>query len=98
MPDPFAVDPGAPNSGPEPKGFAGAVSAMFNGTGAAQPQNAYAELGTDAALIKLLTDTRKFTDPGREAFEWGWWKALLYFLGRHWIYWNPNSRTWNDKR
>lgn len=98
MPDPFAVQPGPPNSGPEPPGFAAAVSAAFNGTPPAAPPNAYQLLGDDAEAVKLLTDTRKFTDPGREAFEWGWWRSLLYFLGRHWIYWNPNSRTWNDKR
>jgi len=58
----------------------------------------YAILGSDAGALKLLEDTRRFCDPGREAFEWGWWRSLLYFLGRQWIYWDAGSRTWTDKR
>lgn len=92
---PISVPP--PNSGPEPPGLDAAVSAIFSGQPAAPP-DPYAALLNDAAAVKLLDDTRKFCDPGREAFEWGWWRVLLYFLGRQWIYWNPATRTWNDKR
>lgn len=98
MPDPNAVAPGPPNSGPEPAGLQEAIGTQIFGRAGGAPRDVYAELQTRTAAIKLLTDTRQFCDPGREAFEWGWWRALLYFLGRHWIYWNPNSRTWNDKR
>jgi hypothetical protein len=64
----------------------------------AAPQDPYALLGNDQEALKLLSTTRQFCDPGREAFEWGWWRSLLYFLGRQWIYWDPTSRTWSDKR
>jgi hypothetical protein len=64
----------------------------------AAPQDPYSLLGNDQEALKLLTSTRQFCDPGREAFEWGWWRSLLYFLGRQWIYWDPQSRTWTDKR
>ncbi len=87
-----------PNAGPEPPGFAADVASTLFGAPAPAAPDAYALLGTDANALQLLSDTRKFCDTGREAFEWGWWRALLYFLGRQWIYWDPGTRTWNDKR
>lgn len=94
----MAIEVGPPNSGPEPEGLMQAVREKMFGAPPAGAPDPYQLLLVDANAIKLLTETRKFCDPGREAFEWGWWRALLYFLGRHWIYWNPQSRTWNDKR
>lgn len=90
-----------PNVGPEPPGLADAVSKIFQGTGASpliptQTPDPYAF--TDAQLIELLNETKGFCDPGRELFEYGWWRNLLYLLGRQWIYWNPTSRQWQDKR
>jgi hypothetical protein len=90
-----------PNVGPEPSGLAAAVSKIFQGTGAspaqaAAPPDPYAL--TDQQLVQLLEDTKGFCDPGRELFEYGWWRNLLYLLGRQWIYWNPTSRQWQDKR
>ena len=94
----MAIDVGPPNSGPEPEGLMEAVrSKIFGQPGAGAP-DPYQILLSDKEALKLLAETAKFCDPGREAFEWGWWRSLLYFLGRHWIYWNPQSRTWNDKR
>lgn len=61
--------------------------------GTADPYNL-----TDVQLVTLLQDTRGFCDPGRELFEYGWWRNLLYLLSRQWIYWNPTSRQWQDKR
>ena len=98
----MAIDVPPPNSGPEPRGFAEAVGQRIFGRpptpGMADPNDPYAALQDDKVALKLLTDTRSFCEPGREVFEYGWWKTLMYFLGRQWIYWNPSSRTWNDKR
>jgi hypothetical protein len=97
MPMPPLAAPSSTNPG-EPAGFGAAVSAaMFGGPALAAP-DVYALLGDDKAAIQLLTDTRKFCDPGREAFEQGWHRILQYFLGRQWIYWDPGTRTYNDKR
>lgn len=91
--------PGPPNSSPEPPGLAASVSKIFGTAPPAQEApDPYDLLGSPEAALKLLTETRKFCDPGRENFEWGWWRALMYFMGRQWIYWNPSTRTWNDKR
>lgn len=87
-----------PNVGPEPAGLLDSVRKNVFGVGGAQagPPDPYSL--TDQQLLKLLTDTRKFCEPGRELFEYGWWRNLLYLLGRQWIYWNPTSRQWDDKR
>jgi hypothetical protein len=85
----------APNVGPEPDGLMSSVQRMFSGQAAAPP-DPYAL--TDQQLIQLLTDTRGFCDPGREWFEYGWWRNLMYLLSRQWIYWNPTTRQWSDKR
>lgn len=97
----MAMPPAAPPAfpGSEPVNFGRDVSAsLFGGTPMGGPPDVYAELGNDQKALQLLSDTRKFCESGREAYEWGWWRALLYFLGRQWIYWDPGTRTWNDKR
>lgn len=88
----------APNVGPEPAGLMDAVKKMFAGPGAVQDVAPDPYALDDKALVELLTDTQSMCEPGRELFEYGWWRNLLYLLGRQWIYWNPTSRQWNDKR
>lgn len=83
-----------PNVGPEPPGLAAGVAKLFGAP--EQPPDPYAL--TDQQLIDELAATRKLCEPGREMFEFGWWRLLLYDLGRHWIYWNQSSRNWEDKR
>lgn len=95
-PSPFgSIGVAPPNVGPEPAGLAAAVSQLFSGKAASKP-DPYSL--TDQQLIDSLADTRKLCEPGRELFEYGWWRCLLYDLGRQWIYWNSTSRQWNDKR
>lgn len=53
---------------------------------------------SDQQLLELYEETRKLCEPGREAFEAIWWRNLLYVLGRQWIYYAAQSKTWNDKR
>lgn len=95
-PSPFgSIGVAPPNVGAEPAGLTDAVSRLFSG--AAKPAaDPYAL--TDQQLIDELQATRKLCEPGREMFEFGWWRLLLYDLGRHWIYWNNSSRQWEDKR
>lgn len=99
MGSPILVPP--PNVGPEPPSLAGAVSKIFQGLGASPATSTAAPdpyALKDTQLIDLLNETKGFCDPGRELFEYGWWRNLLYLLGRQWIYWNPTSRQWQDKR
>lgn len=53
---------------------------------------------SDEQLLQLYEETRKLCEPGREVFEATWWRNLLYVLGRQWIYFNPQQKSWNDKR
>jgi hypothetical protein len=97
----MAIDVGPPNSGPEPPGFADAVAQRIfgrnTGTGTG-PTDPYEAIKEPRAQLELLKKTREFCDTGREVFEQGWWRALMYLLGRQWIYWNPTSRTFQDVR
>ncbi len=98
LPTPPGTQPISSTMIPEPAGFGAAVKhAMFGGPAPAAP-DPYALLGNPANALKLLTETRKFCDPGREQFEQGWWRVIQYFLNRQWIYWDPSSRTFSDKR
>ena len=98
----MALDPSlnlpVPTLGPpEPAGFSDRVGKIFGRQPpATPPKDPYAL--SDQEVLKLLTDTREFCEPGRELFEYGWWRNLQYLLGRQWIYWNPTTRQWNDKR
>src|SRR5262245_47539962 len=87
---------GAPDVTPDPPGLADAVGALFGRPKPQAPADPYAL--TDPQLVELLTKTRSLCETGRELFEFGWWRNLLYLLGRQWIYWNPTTRQWNDKR
>lgn len=93
-----------PDSAPEPPGLGEAVKAAFaklTGQGPAllpaQPQDPYAAL-TDEQLVEEYTNTMQFCEVGREPLEWQWWKKIHYVLGNQWIYWNPNTRSFQDKR
>lgn len=66
--------------------------------GAGPSQDPYELLMTEEGARRLFTNVRRACEPGREAFEWAWWRSLMYFMGRQWIYWDPGTRTWNDKR
>lgn len=92
--DPIYVPP--PNVGPEPPGLLQSVREKVFGAAPAAAPDPYAV--TPEQAVQLLTDTRGYCEPGRELFEYAWWRNLLYLLGRQWIFWNPSSRTWNDKR
>lgn len=85
-----------PNVGPEPPGLLASIQQKIFGQPAPPPADPYTL--DDAACLKLLSDTRSYCEPGREQFEFGWWRNLLYLLGRQWIQWNPNTRQWQDKR
>lgn len=85
-----------PNVGPEPPGFADAVSQLFGSAAPAGPPDPYSL--TDEQYVELFQTTMRFCEPGRERLEWRWWQKLHYFLGNQWISWSPNSRQFRDKR
>lgn len=101
MSTPIVLPP--PTNSPEPPGLMQAIREKVFGRAPApgttpQTPDAYALLQNEKAAIELLTKTREICEPGRELFEYGWWRNLLYLLGRQWIYWNPGSREFKDKR
>jgi hypothetical protein len=86
----------APAVGPEPPGLLANIRKRL-GMGGPEPTKDPYDL-TDQQCIDLLTTTKSYCEPGREMFEYAWWRAILYLLDRQWIYWNPTARQWNDKR
>lgn len=87
----------APAVGPEPANFFTRVRQSVFGAPTPPPPDPYTLLD-DAAAVKLLTDTKAFCETGRELFEYGWWRNLLYLLNRQWIFWVPGRNEWRDKR
>ena len=92
--DPIYVPP--PNVGPEPPGLLESIKQKVFGAPAPAAPDPYTV--TPEQAVQLLQDTKGYCEPGRELFEYAWWRNLLYLLGRQWIYWNPSARSWNDKR
>jgi hypothetical protein len=107
----MAIGVAPPNVGPEPGGFSTAAASAFRALFPAEPDSTltpddhptdepepdpYAL--NDQQLVTLFEDTKAMCEPGRELFEYGWWRNLLYFMGRQWIFWNPTSRQFQDKR
>lgn len=64
----------------------------------APPPDAYTALASQAGAQKLLADVRRLCESGREPYEMGWWRVILYFFGRQWIHYDQQSRTWTDRR
>jgi len=62
-----------------------------------EPEDPYANLDL-VKLLKRFEDTKKSAEDGRSIFERQWWRALLYTLGRHWIYFDSRRNQWKDKR
>lgn len=60
--------------------------------------DAYSALANKQAAQKLLADVRKLCESGREPFEMGWWRIILYFFGRQWINYDFTARQWTDRR
>jgi DNA-directed RNA polymerase subunit RPC12/RpoP len=110
----MAINVAPPNVGPEPGNFAAAAKTAFQALFPPEPNQDESQTPddhpadgtpepdpydlTDQQLVQLFEDTKSMCEPGREIFEYGWWRNLLYFLNRHWIYWNPTSRQFQDKR
>jgi hypothetical protein len=52
----------------------------------------------DAALLKFAGKLKDEAYDNRFIFERGWWRILLYSLGRQWIYYDVQRGQWVDKR
>jgi hypothetical protein len=60
-------------------------------------EDVYASLDLKV-LLKRFEDTKRAAEDGRPIFERQWWRALLYVLGRQWIYFDAKRSAWKDKR
>lgn len=82
-----------------PAGLDQAVAKIFKRPGAPPepPPDPYAELDT-AKLLKRFEDTKKSAEDGLSIYQRTWWRALLYVLGRQWIYFDAKRNQWKDKR
>jgi hypothetical protein len=52
----------------------------------------------EKALLKFFEECKKEALDNRWVHERSWWRNLLYFLGRHWIYYDTSRGQWMDKR
>lgn len=62
------------------------------------PPDYYGTLQSEPGAQQLLKDVRRMCESGRELFERDWWRTLLYFFGRQWIYYDSTQREWVDRR
>jgi hypothetical protein len=49
-------------------------------------------------LQALFRELRREAYDSRWVYERGWWRNLLYLMGRQWIYYDPKRGQWVDKR
>lgn len=52
----------------------------------------------DKKLLDLAKRLKDEAYDNRQIFERGWWRILLYTLGRQWIYYDVQRGQWVDKR
>ena len=52
----------------------------------------------DQKLLDLAGKLKDEAVDNRFIFERGWWRILLYTLGRQWIYYDTQRGQWQDKR
>lgn len=93
----------APPSGPTPTDDA--VAALFRQAKgitntslspvAGGPRDPYAD---DKKLLATFDACKREALDNRWVYERGWWRNLLYLLGRHWIYYDTQRGQWIDKR
>jgi hypothetical protein len=85
--------------GPDPGMLAAAASSAMQGqmpqAGGAVPPDPFAD---DAELLDLFDECRQECFDQKWTHERTWWRNLLYFLGRQWIYYDKGRGTWQDKR
>jgi hypothetical protein len=67
----------------------------LTGLGQQKPPSKYDD---DAFLMEFYKERRKECLDARWVFERGWWRNLLYVLGRQWIYYDRRKSQWLDKR
>lgn len=82
-----------------PPGLEAAVSQMF-GTAPPAPagnNDVYANLDRKM-ILQRFKDAKEDGQQLRWAFERQWWRAMLYVLGRQWIFFDSKRNEWRDKR
>lgn len=52
----------------------------------------------DKKLLALFKTLKDEAYDNRFVFERGWWRIMLYLLGRQWIYYDVQRGQWADKR
>ena len=95
----FALQPspiGAPDIGaPTPAITAKLLELLRTGGIDKTTTDPYADQG---ALLKYFNECKDEALENRWIHERAWWRNLLYFLGRHWIYYDTSRGQWMDKR
>jgi hypothetical protein len=49
-------------------------------------------------LLELFNELKKESFEYRYVWEREWLRDLWYIANRQWIYWNPSTRVWSDKK
>lgn len=93
---PSAFSPTVAGDGGIPGLLGAARVAMVGGTGPLLTRGP--DYTNDKALLDLAKKLKDEASENRFIFERGWWRILLYTLGRQWIYYDTQRGQWADKR
>lgn len=90
------VPPPATGSLPDVENFDSIAQQAIDGVPNILGQDPYK--GNEKRYKQLLTELKKEALDQRWVFERVWWRAILYLLGRQWIYYDKKRGQWIDKR
>jgi hypothetical protein len=95
---PFPIAPvTAPQARPLAPGLDQAAAGIFGGAAPA-PQLPPDPYTNRALLLKTFKDFKEECFDQRNTFEAAWWRNVLYYLSRQWIYYDAQRNKWLDKR
>jgi hypothetical protein len=83
---------------PAPPGLDARVNQLFDPTPPATPADDNSPYLDLKAIVQYVQDRKKESLELRWVYERGWWRALLYILGRQWIFYDRKRGQWLDKR
>jgi hypothetical protein len=89
----------APNTGGAlPTGMLDKLGMLFKTGSTDEPKQPSDPYTDKKELLKTFNDCKAEALDNRWVYERGWWRNLLYLLGRHWIYYDTERGQWVDKR
>src|SRR3990167_6931449 len=92
------MSPAPRAGGADPARLGPDVAKLFGGDGAAQAPPEGPSYDDDKKLLKFFDECKQEAYEDRWVYERGWWRNLLYALGRQWIYYDARRGQWQDKR